>query len=146
MSTTTTSPFEDSPSAQAETRKAAALHTALAAVDITSIDLVSRDRNIPRKEQAKLARLVFSKLGLKGISVTAPNYSMAQSVHVRLPKRHDFTVLREDGGIDWGKDPAAKANQEAASRVGSILLAAFPNSEDRSDSMTDHFNYRWSID
>jgi hypothetical protein len=138
-------PFNNTPEAQAKTVKATALHQALAAVNITEIDMASRERNIPRKEQARLARHLFGKLGLRGISVTAPNYSMAQAVDVRLPVRRDFTCLSPSGDVEWERDPAAQANRVARERVEAILLAAFPNSEDRSDTQSDHFNYRWSI-
>lgn len=123
---------------------ALALHAKLATINITEIPVMSRDRSICRKEQARLARELFKKIGLKGISVTAPNYSMAQSVDVRPPQRNDYTV-DSFGRIDYANDPAGKANREADNRLRSILLAAFPSHEDRSDSQSDYFDYCWSL-
>lgn len=121
------------------------LHEKLATIDITTIPVLSRDRSIPRKEQAALARSLFKSLGLRGISVTAPNYSMARSVDIRLPKRNDY-VLNTDGTVlDYATDPAAQANVNAEKRLGAILLAAFPRHDDRSDTQSDHFDYRWSL-
>lgn len=129
----------------------------LAGVNEAAIPVMSRDRSIPRKEQAALARKLFKQLGLKGISVTAPNYSMAQSVNVNLPRipvqDSDFVC----DGVDYSNHsysdmPAdcrarqiSRANYAAEMKVGEILARAFPNHDDRSDSMTDYFDYCWSI-
>lgn len=93
-------------------------------IDPGAVEVVSIDRYIPRKEQARLARRLFRDLELKGISVTTPSYSMAQAVDVRLP--HRSGVMER--------------------KVRAILSKAFPNHDDRSDSRTDHFDYCWSID
>ena len=128
-----------------EIRTAVQLQAALQAIVLGALPIMSTDRSIPRKEQAKLARMLFKQLGLKGISVRAPNYSQAQSVDVRLPKREDYE--RDQAGcIDWPNDPAAIANNAAEKRVREILNRAFPNHDDRSDSQSDHFNYCWSVD
>lgn len=112
-----------------------ALHTQIAVVDVSKLPVLTRDRHIPRKEQAKLARQLFKSLGLKGISVTTPNYSMASTVHVSLPR----LPWGEPGGAD------AIANHEAREKVAGILLAAFPNHNDRSDTQSDYFDYCWSF-
>ena len=127
-----------------ETAEAEDLHVKLAAIDITEIPVKTLDRCIPRKEQAKMARELFKSLGLKGISVTTPNYSMAQTVEVRLPRRRDY-VLDDSGFICRQLCEASKANHEAESRVESILLAAFPQHDDRSDIQTDYFDRCWSL-
>jgi|GEM_PF-5680063 hypothetical protein len=126
-----------------QTEKARALHTKLAAVDITEVPVMSRERCIRRKDQAKLARELFKKFGLKGISVTAPNYSMAQSVDVTPPKRQDYELT--DDGFIVASCEASKANQDARDRLGAILLAGFPSHDDRSEIQTDYFDYCWSI-
>lgn len=129
-----------------ETANAEELHSALAAVNITEIPVMSNDRHIGRKAQAKLARQLFAKLGLKKISVTAPNYSMAQSVDVSLPTRRDYGYDENEMDLDVRRaDPARKSNFQATERIQSILLAAFPNHEDRSDVQSDHFDYCWSV-
>ena len=123
---------------------AMSLHARLAEIDLAAVPVVCTDRHIPRKEQAALARKLFKSLGLRGISVTAPRYSMASSVDVSMPKREDYT--RDDHGqIDFATDPAAQANGEARHKVSAILDTAFPNHVDRSDGQSDHFDYRWSI-
>lgn len=126
--------------------QAIALHEALARVDILAVPVMSRDRHISRKEQAKLARELFKRLGLCGISVTAPNYSMAQSVDVKPPRRRDYK-LDDNGQVEnYLLDPAGKANQVARQRLDAVLLAAFPRHEDRSDTQSDYFDYCWSIE
>jgi hypothetical protein len=125
--------------------RALALHKRLAQIDVTEIPVITMDRHIPRKQQALLARELFRRLGLKGISVTAPNYSMAQTVNVDPARRRDY-VLDDHGMIkDHVTDSAAQANEAARTRLGAILLAAFPQHDNRSDSMTDHFDSKWSI-
>lgn len=122
------------------------LHAALAKVDLSTIPVLSTQRCLERTEKSKLLRKLFSRLGLKGISVTAPNYSMAQAVDVKLPKRQDF--LRDAHGecLDRMEDPAWIANRQAEATVKAIIARAFPNDEDRSDTQTDYFNYCWSVD
>lgn len=128
---------------QAETAKAKVLHERLAQVNPLDLPLMTRDRSMQRKDQAKLARELFKQLGFKGISVTTPNYSMASTVSVKPPARYDY-VLDEGGFIVRG-DGAAKANTDAYSRILSILLAAFPNHDDRSETQSDHFDFKWSV-
>ena len=127
------------------------------AVNMACIPVMSTERGIARKQQALLARQLFKRLGIKGVSVTAPNYSMAQSVHVSLPE-----IAREQGdylyaGTDYRNHcysdmplevPArAKANakHQAELRIGEILDRAFPNHDNRSDYQTDYFDSCWSI-
>jgi hypothetical protein len=97
---------------------------------------------MPRKAQAKLARELFRELKLKGISVRTPNYSMASTVEVSLPRRRDHEL--EDGFMVPGC-AAATANSTAATRVHAILLAAFPRHDDRSDIMSDYHDRCWSV-
>lgn len=130
---------------QAEMVAATELHTKLATINPLDVPVMSQDRHISRKDQAKLARQLFRQLGLKGISVTAPNYSMARSVDVRMPKREDYTLNAYGQVDDYSTDPAGKANTEAKQRIASILIAAFPKHDDRSEWGTDHYDYKWSI-
>lgn len=122
---------------------AVALHAKLATVDISEVTVMSLDRSIRRKEQAALARQLLKQLGIKGVSVTAPNYSMAQSVDVSLPKRDDY-VFDKCGFVVEG-DAARLANNDADSRVRSLLLAAFPRHDDRSETQSDYFDFKWSV-
>lgn len=121
------------------------LHKHLEGIDLSTVFPITIERHCGRKQTAALARKVFKLHGIKGISVTAPNYSMAQSVHIRLPKRDDYTVTCEYGRIDWANDPAAQANCAAERKLESILAAAFPNHDDRSDTQSDYFDYKWSV-
>jgi len=117
------------------------------------IPVMTTDRHIPRKEQARLARELFKKLGLKGISVTTPSYSMASSVDVRVP-----TITKTEA--DYGEHkhacfsdmpdtvPAKMKNTlewEAKKHVQHILTLAFPKHDDRSDYQSDHFDSKWSL-
>lgn len=112
---------------QTEGEKAEALRVALEAVELSAVPVKSRERCY-RKERARLARELFRELGLRGISVTAPNYSMARVVDIRLPR----LASGEQAEMRW--------------KVSEILDRAFPNCDDRSDSMTDYFDACWSID
>jgi len=121
------------------------LHAKVGGIDLSSVSVMSKDRHIPLKEQAAKTRELFKTLGLKGISVTTPNYSMASSVEVELPKRSDFTVFKDGGFVDRPNDPACLANTAAEKKVEAILAKAFPNHDDRSDIQTDYFDYCWSV-
>lgn len=128
---------------QTEQEKAIALHKRLSEIDIATVPVMSLDRGISRKDQAKLARELFRQLGLRDISVTAPNYSMAQSVDVSIPKRRDY-VFDYHGFVVHG-DAAATMNKESRKSILAILLQAFPNHVDRSDIQLDHFDSKWSV-
>jgi hypothetical protein len=128
-----------------EQETALALHKRLAEIDLTTIAVLTTDRHCARKESAKLARQLFSSLKIKGVSVRTPNYSMAMSVDIRMPKRSDY-VLDAGGMIaDAPSDPACIANREAEEKLEAILAVAFPNHDNRSDTQTDHFDYKWSV-
>ncbi len=124
------------------------------AVDIASVPVVSTDRCIPRKEQALLARQLFKRLGIQGVSVTAPNYSMAQAVDVRVPSepRPDMAGFEQYAHSTYSEMPAEvpiKAaflrKSAAVAQLQLILAAAFPKHEDRSDHQSDYFDYCWSM-
>lgn len=127
------------------------------AVKLERVPIMARDRSIPRKDQAKLARELFKKLGIQGLSVTTPNYSMAQGVDVRVPE-----IPREPGdylfeGVDYNNHcfsdmpeavPARAKHLkrwQAIRKIDAILKLAFPNHDDRSDSQSDYFDSCWSV-
>lgn len=123
------------------------------AVDITQVPVMSRDRSIPRKEQAALARQLMKRLGIKGVSITTPNYSMAQSVDVCLPSEPpaDMTGYEQyqySSFADMPDDVPIKAREVrrniARNKLDLILEAAFPQHDNRSDYQSDHFDYCWS--
>ena len=132
------------------------LSAALESVDLSAVPVMTTDRHIPRKDQAKLARELFKRLGLKGISVTTPNYSMAQSVEVSVPRLgihvenmwpHGGANYHASGADvhDSQKCPACVKNRENEKQVEKIIGIAFPNHDDRSESQSDYFDYCWSI-
>jgi len=125
---------------KSEHEKATELHAKLAEIVsgelAKTVPVICTDRHIPRKEQAKLARKLFKILGIRGVSVRTPNYSMARVVDVRLPQLGD----------DVEREARRKANWEARCRMKDVLEFAFPCHDDRSDPMTDYFDHCWSID
>lgn len=131
--------YEDLP----EQKKARAFQAAVAAVDLLEVGVVSYDRSICRKEQARLARDLFKRLGLKGASITAPNYSMASTVDVQIPRLEG--AAGAFGSAEYENDPIRRANCECDAKVKAILAAAFPNHNDRSRSIEDYFDAKWSI-
>lgn len=87
------------------------------------VPTIKMERRPGRKVLAKAARALFKHLGLrKRVSVTAPRYSMAQSV-----------------------DVVVKGTSHDARAIEGILAKAFPNQHDRSELQSDHFDYCWSI-
>jgi len=126
-------------------------------VDLACVPVVSNDRSMPRKARSAAARKLLRQLGIKGVSVTAPNYSMAHTVDVRpanYPLPEGAFLL---DGVDYqhrtysdmpGTVPAKAlhlARWEACKKLETILLKAFPNHDDRSDYQTDYFDHCWSI-
>lgn len=127
---------------------------AIMAIDLDEIKPVCHDRHIPRKQQAALARQLFKAIGLRGISVTTPNYSMAQVVNVRIPEEPHpgwagYEQYENATYSDMPDDVPARRwsarHYAAEQKVKEILLRAFPAHDDRSDSMTDYYDYCWSI-
>ena len=134
--------------------KIVGLYSWIETINLRMLPVMTRDRSISRKEQAKLARDLFKRLGLKGISVTVPNYSMAQSVHVsvpRLPREDgDFMGYETETFSDMPETLPGKIKMrqhgKATDKILAILQVVFPEHTDRSDSQSDHFDYCWSID
>jgi hypothetical protein len=99
-------------------------------------------RRLPRKERSALIRALFRRLGIKGVSVTTPSYSMAQSVDIAIP---DAVEHDHDNGHERTTCPHCMERFAAERHIERIILAAFPDLADRSDSMSDHFDYCLSI-
>jgi len=105
-----------------------ALLEQLRQIDVTKLPTMCRDRNIGMKEQAKLARSLFKRLGLKGIRVRMATGANCFWVHIIPPHADDCDVqvaIRE--------------------HLKEILARSFPCHDDRSDYMSDYFDYCWSI-
>jgi hypothetical protein len=121
------------------------LHERLAQIDPATVPVADRAR-LYRTDRAAAARKVLKALRLEGISVTAPSYSMAKTVDVKLPKRLDVSPADDRDLHPDERCRVRAANWAARQKVEQILLAALPGTHDRSDSMTDYFDACWSID
>lgn len=95
-------------------------------------------RDNTRKEWTKAVRSLYKTLGVKGVSVTAPNYSMASSIHINISAGdgHEHT-----GGVEYTNCLICKRYGKAKAKLEALVLAAFPDLDDRSDSTTDYFNF-----
>lgn len=104
-------------------------------------------RNLPCKEFAKVVRAFFKQIGLSGISVRTPNYSMAMGIEIRIPAREDYK-RKSDGSFDWlnlEDCPASQSNGAAEKLLSKFMNRHFPNHGNYSDGQIDHFDFRWSI-
>lgn len=116
-------------------------------------------RQRTRKEWAGEVRNLFKDLGIKHVSVTAPNYSMASSIHIDTPrffawegdheKRHAEIDHQERARGEWmgygHYCEFCKRSQEAKRKLEKIILAAFPDLDDRSETQSDYFDFCLSI-
>lgn len=100
-----------------------------------------------RKEWAKQVRALFKSMGLKGISVTTPSYSMAHSIDIVIPRNNpELTVPDPDFPCYTVLDPAYRLQRERAlDKVGLIIISAFPDLDDRSEYGTDYYDFCLSI-
>ncbi len=124
---------------------------------VKEIPVMTTDRHIDRKQQAALARKLFKSLGLKGISVTTPTYSMASTVKVRLPRADVTAAMFILNGRDYNGEAYSDMPDELPAKIAHaarwaeiteikrVLAIAFPNHDDRSDSCSDHFDFCWSV-
>jgi len=110
-------------------------------------------RHMTRKEWAQEVRKLFKMLRLKGISVTSPSYSMAQSITIRLPELevdkkeheelHNHLYRYNLPSLDCAD---CRQRWEARQHAEKIVLSAFPDLSDRSDLQSDYFNYCLSFE
>lgn len=118
-------------------------------------------RNHPeyRKGWAREVKSLLKSLGLGWVSVTTPNYSMAESITIRFHQdtwqQHEplhmklEAIERAKNGPYCGMTqvcPYCKQEREAHEKLEAIILAAFPDLNDRSDHQTDYFDYCLSIE
>lgn len=106
--------------------------------------------DLSRKEFAASVRQTFRALGIKGISVTAPNYSMAQGIDIRIPaidrRGVPFTASQEEREeYEAETNMLRQAREHIQNNLHYILETAYPNMTDRSDVQSDYFDYRWSV-
>lgn len=129
-----------------ETAETIAMHFAdrledLAQDEFRSVPVSNIERRPGRKVLAAACRELFRRIGLKGCSVTAPNYSMAQSVDVRWPRLH----CEHSPCDDIESCPERQRNNKTAEHLRALLDHAFPACVNRSDSHSDYFDYCWSL-
>lgn len=99
-------------------------------------------RTLPRKQRSQAMRRLFADMGLKGLSVTTPNYSMAHTTDIRVPE----VDHSHPAGVEFADCPTCQRRRAAIRRLESIILSAFPDMDDRSDSHSDHHDFMFSID
>lgn len=127
-----------------ETAEAKRIGLELHAVNLDRVPVCSTDQSEARKAVAAKVRALFRQLGVKGLSVTTPNYSMARGVDIRCPQHRG--IHTPEGEIYPLRSPEAGALSNANSKkIGEILDKAFPNHDDRSDSQSDYFDNPWHI-
>lgn len=97
-------------------------------------------RSKGRRARAQAIRALLKDLRIPAVSVTAPSYSMAQSIDIALPR-----VSHEHCGTEYRDCPRCQRRYVARERLEKLILAAYPDLNDRSDLMTDHFDYCLSI-
>jgi hypothetical protein len=104
-------------------------------------------RREERKVIAAAVRKLFREMGLKGMSVTAPNYSMAQAIDIKTPRNDPEPLVYDDEEFMYGKHHPAyrEARNAVLAKVEAIVLAAYPDLDNRSDYHSDHYDYRLSI-
>lgn len=112
-----------------------------------------------RKEWAKQVRKLLKSLNIKGVSVTTPNYSMASTIQIRVEYGPEFSKdhqpVHEAGEIRERRNttyrgsvhfcPYCSVRKDVHDKLEQIILAAFPDLDDRSDSISDYYNYCLSI-
>lgn len=99
-------------------------------------------RQQPRVERSKAIRKLFKDLGLKSIKVTTPNYSMAHTTDVQIPEdEHNHAP-----GVEYATCPRCERRRQAIKRLEQIILAAFPDLDDRSDLQSSYHNHAFSVD
>lgn len=102
-------------------------------------------RRLRQKERSKAIRDLLKSLGIKGVSVTSATGSMCYWTNVRIDGVPHPRVK------NWGEHrthecPVCQRNRAAEDKMHRIILAAFPDLGDRSDSMTDHFDFVYTVD
>jgi hypothetical protein len=127
-------------------------------INTPSPAFVANIRDLTRKEQSAKVRAAFKALGLTGISVTTPNYSMASSIQISLPRTDWEThepIHTPLEAIERQKDeyngmvqvcPVCKESWMAHVAIERIILAMFPDMDNRSDSQTDYSDFAFTID
>src|SRR5262245_59495165 len=112
-------------------------------------------RKESRKVWATAVRALLKSLNIKGVSITTPSYSMAATILIRLPNALDnpnspeHLRLHDDlwyRGLPSSECPDCGQKQKSRRHLESIILSAFPDLDDRSDRLTDYYDYCLSFE
>lgn len=92
---------------------------------------------------AKQIRAVFKAAGVKGVRVTSGGYC----VHVRIPSRTPWHGHELDGHAPMPRYrcPICNRENQVHERATRLILAALPDLDDRSDSQSDYFDFRFLV-
>ena len=96
-----------------------------------------------RKAWASEIRRLLKRLGVKNVSVRTPNYSMASSVAITLPPAEDHD--RSSNGHDFATCPLCQQRNQAREAIERVILGAFPDLNDRSEYVSDSFDFCLSV-
>jgi len=105
-------------------------------------------RRQPRTEWAKAVRAYLKANKISGVKVTTPNCSQAHSIEIRLPRTEDICDHWTRGlGMYDCPNCAAEASKrhQACQHLEWVLNGTFPEMQDRSDALTDYYDFCWSI-
>jgi hypothetical protein len=101
-------------------------------------------------EQAALIRRLVKDLGIRNVSVTSKNYcvriNLPQAVEYNDPAHqaaHDELWKAGRGGTDC---PLCDKRYKAHQAMHRIVLAAFPDMDDRSETRSDYFDFKFVVD
>lgn len=102
-------------------------------------------RHLSQKERTALVRRFLRERGVAGpggVSVAAARGSMCSWTNVSVPA----TDCSHADYEEVQACPECRKRREAVGHLGKMLAAAFPDLDDRSDSMTDYFDPKILID
>lgn len=110
-----------------------------------TIPIKTTNRGCGQKTQARLARELFRELAIPHVSVTCATGSFCFWVNVEFPAPRLAEHVCFALGVDWPPLPTKALETWAESVIYQILARAFPNHDDRSDSMTDYYDDPWRV-
>lgn len=114
------------------------------AATVPAAPLNPKARSAGQKERTVMIRKALKDCGVRGVSVTMATGSMCYWTHVRAEG------VPHAEGTDWNEHErreclVCERNQAADKKLHAIIMAAFPDLGDRSDSMTDHFDFVFTV-
>jgi hypothetical protein len=101
-------------------------------------------RTLGTVEQCSKIRAMLKAAGIKGVSVKRSHAGWSATVAV------SFLRLGHEEGVNWGlhnraECPICSREIAATRKLETVILAAFPDCDNRSDSMTDYFDYVFGV-